>query len=40
MLIYYTYNSTGLFLSSGSNIAEAGPAGALIAYCVGKQVAY
>ncbi|KAI8979292.1 amino acid permease/ SLC12A domain-containing protein [Mycotypha africana] len=25
---------TGLFLNSGSNIAEAGPAGALIAYCV------
>ncbi|KAI7906616.1 amino acid permease/ SLC12A domain-containing protein [Cokeromyces recurvatus] len=25
---------TGLFLSSGSNVAEAGPAGALIAYCV------
>ncbi|RCH77966.1 hypothetical protein CU098_002824, partial [Rhizopus stolonifer] len=25
---------TGLFLSSGSNIATAGPAGALIAYCV------
>ncbi|CAO3694737.1 unnamed protein product [Rhizopus microsporus] len=25
---------TGLFLSSGSSIAEAGPAGALIAYCV------
>ncbi|CAO3654463.1 unnamed protein product [Mucor hiemalis] len=27
---------TGLFLNSGSNIAQAGPAGALIAYCVGK----
>ncbi|KAL7315611.1 hypothetical protein PS15m_004807 [Mucor circinelloides] len=25
---------TGLFLNSGGNIAEAGPAGALIAYCV------
>jgi amino acid permease len=25
---------TGLFLSSGTNIAQAGPAGALIAYCV------
>ncbi|RCI03927.1 hypothetical protein CU098_010912 [Rhizopus stolonifer] len=25
---------TGLFLSSGNSIAEAGPAGALIAYCV------
>ncbi|KAI8890795.1 hypothetical protein K501DRAFT_168208 [Backusella circina FSU 941] len=27
---------TGLFLNSGQNIAIAGPAGALIAYCVGK----
>ncbi|KAG0171209.1 hypothetical protein DFQ30_001303 [Apophysomyces sp. BC1015] len=26
---------TGLFLNSGQNIAAAGPAGALIAYCVG-----
>ncbi|KAI8374182.1 amino acid permease/ SLC12A domain-containing protein [Radiomyces spectabilis] len=25
---------TGLFLNSGGNIAEAGPAGALIAYCI------
>ncbi|KAI8984267.1 hypothetical protein BDF20DRAFT_816472 [Mycotypha africana] len=27
---------TGLFLNSGQNIAEAGPAGALIGYCVSK----
>ncbi|KAI9260113.1 hypothetical protein EDC94DRAFT_520894 [Helicostylum pulchrum] len=27
---------TGLFLNSGQNIAIAGPAGALISYCVGK----
>ncbi|KAI8887775.1 hypothetical protein K501DRAFT_174970 [Backusella circina FSU 941] len=27
---------TGLFLNSGSNISDAGPAGALIAYCVSK----
>ncbi|EIE86337.1 hypothetical protein RO3G_11048 [Rhizopus delemar RA 99-880] len=26
---------TGLFLNSGQNISSAGPAGALIAYCVG-----
>ncbi|GAA5798640.1 hypothetical protein HPULCUR_004045 [Helicostylum pulchrum] len=29
---------TGLFLNSGSNIAQAGPAGALIAYSVGKHI--
>ncbi|ORE22328.1 hypothetical protein BCV71DRAFT_241131 [Rhizopus microsporus] len=31
---------TGLFLSSGSSIAEAGPAGALIAYCVGEMATF
>ncbi|KAG0936984.1 hypothetical protein G6F57_007685 [Rhizopus arrhizus] len=31
---------TGLFLSSGTNIAQAGPAGALIAYCVGEMATF
>jgi lysine-specific permease len=32
--ILIIYSFIGLFLSSGANLAKAGPAGLLIAYCI------